>query len=202
MTSVSLIYNPYSLKSRILIAERELDAPENRIVEFMNRESFYDLLRPFRRRYVVWDGLLPELLEEINDPEAEITFIGREADFEAVRAAFEESRPQVEEHGYGNSWKLYSQIEYERSNMYERLEDAAQSLLELCETAEEQQALQHLVGASAQPDIPDFGAGILEQIDFHLKKWKESTSAYKNSKIGQLLLLKEEVSGICGSLGL
>ena len=88
MTSVSLIYNPYSLKSRILIAERELDAPENRIVEFMNRESFYDLLRPFRRRYVVWDGLLPELLEEINDPEAEITFIGREADFEAVRAAF------------------------------------------------------------------------------------------------------------------
>ena len=84
MTNIHLVYDPYADKVQVYIESREITAPENKIYSFLDLNGFYKCLLPFRRRYAIWEGLLLELLEEVNDEDLHIIFEGRRTDHQRL----------------------------------------------------------------------------------------------------------------------
>ena len=67
MTNIRLVYNPFTGQTRIYNENQEITAKENRLCAFLCPGGFESCLLPFRRRYTVWEGLLPELLRFLGD---------------------------------------------------------------------------------------------------------------------------------------
>lgn len=198
MTSIRIVYDPFRNKTRIACDGREITSLDNKINSYVLSEGFYNVLLPFRKRYSVWNGLLPELINEVNDDELSITFEGRQEDFEKLEKAFEECRDMVENIGYSNSWTLYCEKGFENENIIDELINAAGNLKGLCETRAELGELRQFSECAKDMDISECRDRLMLLIGEHIGKWETSGEKYRDSKISELKMIRENVMKIPG----
>lgn len=187
MTDIRIVFNPAAKESEVYCGGRRIEAKENKIYTFLEANDFYECLLPFTKRYMIWQGLLPELIIEANDDALRIVFEGTEADYRRVEEAFRQTRTVVSNLGYENSWQLSHEGNFEERNLNALLADLAGALREMCETRAELRALDAFCKKL------DAGSGFAEcEREFkklageHLKKWEKSDNRYKEEKIGYI----------------
>lgn len=190
MTNVKIVYNPVALKIQLFYENKEIISSENKVYAFLSSMGLYDCLRPFNRRYIMWKGLLAEMISEFNDDELHIVFEGKENDFEKVEKAFENSQMMVESIGYGNNWHLSFIKNFDIENLMDKFVDVAQEIRDMCETREELYEITRFMEHLPQYAPTDCYQKLHEIVDKHIKKWNDSNEKYKHSKIDLLLMLK------------
>ena len=80
MTNVEITYNPYKVKSKILV-DGEEPKQNSRLSQFLNK------------RFQLWVDQIPYLLSnEYNDDEFDLTFLGTELDYQDLLAAIESAQ--------------------------------------------------------------------------------------------------------------
>lgn len=192
MTNIRIVYNPFEERTFVYNEQTELSAMENKICTFLNCSPFPDCLRPIRKRYLIWEGLLPELVCEVNDDELEIIFEGRTEDFQLVSAAFEDSAGLLPELGYENRWKLTHAGNFETAHIAGTLSALARDLREMCESRAELAEVDRFLRLQGNPDVDrDILADMLAR---HMEKWKNSGSPYTEEKILYLQLLVDRLN--------
>lgn len=196
MTDIKIIYNPVDLSVRLYYDNKEIKSDENKIYAFIKTEGFFNCLKPFNRRYVIWNGLLTELIDEFNDDELHIIFEGREKDFKEVESAFEGSRTTVENVGYENNWNLMFIKNFETENIAESLVEIAGDLRELCETRNELYVINSYVKDMHTLNISESYERLEALIEEHISKWEDSNSKYKESKLAFLAHCKKQLRDV------
>lgn len=193
MTDVKIIFNPIDLDVKLFYDNKEILSTDNKVYAFLKTEGFHNSLIPLNRKYIIWQGLLPELVNEFNDDELNIVFEGRIKDFEEVKNAFENAESILENIGYENNYHLSFLKNYEAENLTDRLISIAKNVREMCETRNELNEIDRLVSGMITKDLSASQRVLQEIIDRHIKKWNESNDKHKKSKVDFLLISSEQL---------
>jgi len=194
MTNVQIIYNPFEDKTRVIYENHEILSDDNKIVTFLKTNGFHKCLYMFNKKYVMWQGLLPEIIKEVNDDELHIIFEGSDADFEKLEVAFCESKDIVNNIGYENNWNLSHISNFTVDRAADDLKDIIESFREFCETRAELAQLNEcisLLNADTYADVCKKVEKIFEQ---HIEKWQNSDNKYKEEKIGFIKVLLTRIN--------
>ena len=186
MTDVRIIYNPYENKTTLIYEKHVITSAENKIYSYLLSDGFYEVLLPFKKRYSIWYGLLPELIKEVNDDELKIIFEGRLSDYELIKKAFEECREIVENEGYANAWSLDFEKNFESENVINQLLSAANMLRDVCETRAELREVDKFKSAVSDDEISELYGRLMSMIKKHIEKWEVSSDDYRQNRINEL----------------
>ena len=190
MTNIRLVYNPFTGHTRIYNENQELTAKENRLCAFLGSDGFAGCLLPFRRRYTVWEGLLPELLRETNDEELHVIFEGRDEDFRKMEEAFAQTRPAAENAGYENRWQLTHVQNFEAGSLVRQLRELADQMREMCESRRELSEIACLAQEIREENLDQSCRSMRDVLRAHIAKWEQSQSEYRQGKITYLKMLE------------
>lgn len=103
-TKITLTYNPYTHAVALEGGEGSRMTP--RLAEFL-RGPMEDWLDYRTVSYRCWNGLLPELMQELNDDALEITFEGAPEDFQRLEKGLRSQCEAIGEYGYEpEAWTL------------------------------------------------------------------------------------------------
>ncbi len=100
MKTVELSYNPYFQETGLRIDGEKYENPGSRIGEFVLGKSIDNWLDRKVVSYQRWDGLLPELMDYLNDDELEIIFLGTGDDFGRVKDQLSKQHGKIREKGF------------------------------------------------------------------------------------------------------
>ena len=196
MTEVKIIYDPFKKKTTLIYAGHKINSPDNKIQSYLTSYGFNEILMPFKKHYSVWNGLLPELIYEINDDALNIVFEGRHSDHELVEKAFNKCRDIITDSGYSNSWSLSYKADFEEDNLIDRIINSADELKNLCETRAELDEINKFK-ASIHDEQVHTACGKLKRIvETHIKKWNKSYEPYKDSKITELKIILDDIDEV------
>ncbi len=196
MTNIHLVYDPYADKVQVYIESREITAPENKIYSFLDLNGFYKCLLPFRRRYAIWEGLLLELLEEVNDEDLHIIFEGRRTDHQRLAEAFRQMEPAVENAGYENRWQLTYKQNFESADFARRLAKTAKDLREMCECRAELSRIDNFIAGIREESVVENCRQFRSLLSEHIVKWEQGNSAFKQEKIAYLSMMEEGIAEV------
>ena len=102
MHDVILSYNPYARRTYLNIDGIERKESSRRIDTFITGKDINMWLSPFVDSYRRWNGFVPELMDELNDDELRISFLGTSEDYKKVVRAIEEQKKIAEGCGYSS----------------------------------------------------------------------------------------------------
>ena len=105
MKKIDIIYNPYTEKAGLTIDGNWHYGGDGRLNEFFVGKSIEQWLPRRIVSYQRWDGILPELMEYLNDDELQIRFCGTETDYRRVEKELKKQERTAEENGFDA--KLY-----------------------------------------------------------------------------------------------
>lgn len=196
MTTIRINYNPFNEKIQVRVDDRTLDKKQNRIMSFADSLGFAAWLMPYHHKYQVWEGLLQELMEEVNDDELDIVFEGRQSDFDRLETAFTESKEDVVMVGYRNNWKLFHLTNYERENIIQELLNSINNLSDYAVGEKDIQLLTRIKDDLEQ-DIPSQEmdriykkiCGFIERRRMELE---HDGSDFKEANLNMLKLIENE----------
>lgn len=195
MTNVQIIYNPFEDKTRVIYEDHEILSEDNKIVTFLKTNGFHKCLYMFNKKYVMWQGLLPEIIKEVNDDELHIIFEGSDSDFEKLEAAFCEAKDIVNNMGYENNWSLSHISNFTAERAADDLKNIIESFDEFCcETRAERAQVKEclsLLNADTYGAACKKAEKIFEQ---HIEKWQNSDSKYKEEKIDYIKALQSRIN--------
>lgn len=100
MKKVELSYNPYFQETGLKINGEKYGNHASRIGEFVLGNPIDEWLDWKVVSYRKWDGILPELMEYLNDDELEIVFSGTRDDFERVKSQLPKQHGALREKGF------------------------------------------------------------------------------------------------------
>lgn len=188
MTNVQIIYNPFEDETRVFYEEHEILSEDNKIVTFLKTNGFYECLHMFKKRYVIWQGLLPEIIKEVNDDELQIVFEGNDDDFKKLEAAFCESKDIVNNMGYENNWSLSHISNFTLECAVQSLTDIIEEFKSTCETRAELAQLDKCIEqlefhVDTYSEFCTIRKSVEKIFNQHIDKWQKSDSPYKQSKI-------------------
>lgn len=186
MTNIRLIHNPFTRETTIYCEKKKITAEENKIYSFLNTNDFNDCLLPFNKKYAIWQGLLPELMLEVNDDELHITFEGREVDFQSLENAFKQCGTIVTNLGYENNWRLFYIPNFNAEYLAAALNNLAGTLREICESRAELREVDSIVGDIGKNDFRKCYKRLQEILSKHLEKWENSDNKYKEEKVNYI----------------
>ena len=107
MKDIKLYYDPYAESTYMKIDGQEHGRSGRRLDSFIVGQPIESWLSAYVYSYRRWDGLLPELMDELNDDALNITFYGLPENGEAVRMSLQEQAEQLRPRGYSdNRWSL------------------------------------------------------------------------------------------------
>lgn len=193
MTTIRLICDPYSGNVRLFIEETEITAPENKVYGFLKENGLIKALYPFNRRYVIWRGLLPELMSEANDSELRIVFEGRSGEFHKLEQAFDECRPMVQNLGYENHWELCHIKNFETENLKRDFVQLAASLKDMCESRSELYEVEHLISMAKTVSLKGSCQALVAFLNKHRPKWEQDKGQYQKEKSDYINMLEDQV---------
>ena len=105
MLSADLRYNPYFQSAEIFIAGKIRTS--GRLGAFINGQPMSEWLDAYSKGYRRWDGLLPELITDLNEDELSLRFMGLAEDCNKFREALLRQKSLVQRLGYDPSaWTL------------------------------------------------------------------------------------------------
>lgn len=201
MTNIRLVYDPFEGRTHIYNEQEEITAAENKICTFLRANGFYECLRPFRKRYVIWEGLLPELIGEVNDEELRIVFEGRESDYRLVAEAFCQDGPVIENAGYEVKWELSHVGNFEAGNIAKKLAQLAKELREMCESRQELWELDSFLSGMEEDKLDRSCQALQGILARHVDKWARSGNDYRQEKIMYLNILESSLEEAKNRLG-
>lgn len=196
MTDVKITYDPFESKTVIRCGDHEITSPDNennKICSYILSYGFHRILKPFRTRYSVWNGLLPELICDVNDDELDIVFEGQASDFEELEAAFGECRELVENAGYTNSWTLHHTQNFNAESFAEKLISTSDRLKEFCDTRSELSELDDFKASVRCGSISEGHKRLASIIGKHIEKWESSSDKYRINNINMLTFIKDDI---------
>ncbi len=100
MKTVELTYNPYFGETGLKIDGKKYENEASRIGEFVLGKPMDEWLDWKVVSYRRWDGILPEMMEYLNDDELEIIFSGTRDDFDRVKDQLPKQDGMVREKGF------------------------------------------------------------------------------------------------------
>ena len=197
MFNVKIIYNSLDNKIFLEYENNKITSSENRIYEYISAYDFSNILMPFRKRYSIWEGLLPELIKDVNDSELDICFEGRAEDYEMLVKAFAECKGIVESLGYKNLWTVSHMKNFESENLINMFIQTADDLYSECRTRDEQHTVHNLKINVNDDNINESCEKLKEVLVSVMQKWEESPAEYKQSKIDYLKSVSKAINKIC-----
>ena len=85
MKKIELFIIPYAkeneVKTRLVVDGNQIDSKDNRLTNLVVYQPMRKWLNPYKKKLFVWDGLLPEVIEEFNDRSIRFVFHGCKADY-------------------------------------------------------------------------------------------------------------------------
>lgn len=120
MRIVKIIYNPYSECTRLLIDDIERKGNDNRFEAAIVGKPMKSWVSPYFESYRRWEGILPELMDELNDDELDIYFYGISGQFDFLKNELQKQALLVEEKGYSSSaWSIQMKQRYRPERVQE-----------------------------------------------------------------------------------
>ena len=200
MTNIKVSYNPFTKETKVYNEKHEIAAAENKLHTFLNTNGFYDCLVPFRTKYVIWEGLLPELFNEANDDELRITFEGRESDFAVLKEAFERSETVNNGAGDANKWSLVHIGNFDVQNLLDELLDLAQVIREICETREELNEINQSISGIKKGDYSRGCQSLQRILSAHIHGMEQEDDRYRSGKTVHLEMTASRLDEISARL--
>lgn len=118
MRKVQIYYNPYLRYTRLTVDNIEHCGSAKRMDDYMIGKPISTWLTAYSESYYRWNGILPELMEELNDDELEIIFHGFREDYLKVEQAMMSQISAVEELGFTSThWSLTHQDAYSAQDL-------------------------------------------------------------------------------------
>ena len=102
MIKIQIFFNPYTQSTRLIIDGQERLNSGLRLNEFIVGQPIAKWLTPYVFSYQKWDGLLPELMDELNDDELQLEFFSLPEFFSRLEEEFNKQTPLIEEHAYSS----------------------------------------------------------------------------------------------------
>ena len=100
MKKIDMIYNPYTEKAGLTIDGSWHYGGDGRPKDSLVGKSIEKWLPRRTVSYQRWDGILPELMEYLNDDELLIRFCGTEPDYRRVEKELKKQERTVKENGF------------------------------------------------------------------------------------------------------
>lgn len=184
MTNIRIIFDSADSETEIFCGNQKIENSNSRVYDRLTSDGFYKCLNPFRSKYMIWNGLIAELISEVNDSELEIVFVGDENDFDEVRKAFDNSGEYISAMGYEDKkWSLQFEKKRDNEKAREELKRIAENLLPKCETEKEKKEVYDLISKIAEEDISDVYKKTENLLQRHIKKWQKSHDKFKTVNI-------------------
>lgn len=118
MRKVEIYYNPYLESTRLFVDGKEHIHHRRRIDEFIVGKPMDSWLSSYVLSYHRWDGILAELIEELNDDEIELLFYSLPDYFPKVSDELQRQSTFIEEKGYSSKlWVFKGISSYAPDNM-------------------------------------------------------------------------------------
>lgn len=112
MRTVNIYFNPYLERTRLIIDGTEHGHEGRRMDEFIVGQPMENWLAPYVVSYHRWDGVLAELMDELNDDELHLYFYSLPGYFDRVKQALRLQAEHMEGRGYSSGlWKC-EYVEY------------------------------------------------------------------------------------------
>lgn len=113
MHEVHIYYNPYSESTRLVVDGAERRSSAGRVDDYIIGKPISNWLAAYSESYYHWSGILPELMENLNDDELDLTFHGSREHCKMLEEALQTQRTCVEELGFEfGHWKLVHREDY------------------------------------------------------------------------------------------
>ena len=100
LRKVQIHYIPYIRCTRLIIDGIERIDGVSRLAEFVIDQPLDKWLAPYTFSYQKWNGILPELMNDLNDDELEISIFAPPEYFPQVQEEFDKQKLNVGEEGY------------------------------------------------------------------------------------------------------
>lgn len=198
MTDIKIVYDPYAKKTSVFYYEHEIVSEDNTIVSFLKTNGFDKCLSAFKQgKYVRWQGLLPEIIKDVNDDELSIIFEGKDENFKELEVAFHDSKDTINNMGYENNWNLsfvenFSDIE----TVIENLKCIIEKFRDFCDTRKELDLLRDYINRLKPDTYTEIRENVMKTFEQHIEKWENSNSPYKEGKIGLMRILLNDVENL------
>ena len=106
MIKIRIFFNPYTQSTRLIIDGQERCDSDSRLDEFIVGQPLDKWLAPYVFSYQNWNGLLPELMDALNDDELNLEFFSLPEYFSRLGEEFNKQTSLIEERGYSSDlWR-------------------------------------------------------------------------------------------------
>lgn len=102
MIKIQIFFNPYTQSTRLIIDGQERFNCGSRLDEFIVGQPLDKWLAPYVFSYQKWNGLLPELMDELNDDDLNLEFFSLPEYFSRLGEEFNKQTSLIEERGYSS----------------------------------------------------------------------------------------------------
>ena len=121
MKKVSIYYTPYLDSAKLMVDGVERKAKGKRIDAFVVGQPLKSWLSPYVYSYRRWDGILAELIEDLNDDEIELSFYSLPEYFSMVQEELQKQSTAIEEKGYDSSVWTFKGVAYYLPEIYVKI---------------------------------------------------------------------------------
>lgn len=122
MRKIEIYYNPYLVNTRLVTDGEERSKKGRRVNEFIVGQSIENWLSPYVFSYHKWGGVLPELMEDLNDDELDLWFYSLPKYFQRFSEELERQREAIVERGYSaDFWQCTCVEKFEPKIIQEQL---------------------------------------------------------------------------------
>lgn len=106
MRKIQIYFNPYLESTRLIIDGKVRLNCGSRLDDFIVGQPLDKWLAPYGFSYQRWHGLLPELMEELNDDDLSLEFFSLPEYFSMLAEEFDKQTSLIEERGYSSDlWR-------------------------------------------------------------------------------------------------
>lgn len=119
---IKIYYNPFLRSTRLVVDNVEHRDHTKRMDDYITGKPMSSWLDAYSQSYYRWEGILPELMEELNDDDLEITFFGSAEDYLRVAQVMQSQRYTVEALGFDTTrWELRHRPAYDTKKVQAEL---------------------------------------------------------------------------------
>lgn len=159
MKQIELYYNPFLEQARMKIDGESYESQDGRLGEFLIGKPIESWLEKRVISYQRWDGILPELIEFLNDDELQIQFYGSESDYEHFSEYIKRQNRDIELKGFESDLYTLEWIEkWDPKPVYQNLRIFLQNRIGFAPTQKTMLSLEYVqedLNALEATDVPN-----------------------------------------------
>jgi len=159
MKKIELYYNPFLEQAKLKIDGESYEPQGGRLGEFLIGKPMESWLEKRVISYQRWDGILPELIEFLNDDELQIQFYGIESDYDHFSEYIKRQNRDIELKGFESDLYTLEWIEkWNPKPVYQNLQMFLQNRIGFAPTQKTMLSLEYVqanLNSSEAADVPN-----------------------------------------------